>query len=73
MLLWVLLLGPFGILAYYYRWAQFTFLIVMGTIWIYAGGRVGLAVGLAFFTLPAAALFRRAFGGVRWYLALRHE
>jgi hypothetical protein len=63
MLFWVLLLGPFGILAHYYRWARFTFLIIAGLIWIYAGGRVGLIVGLAFFLLPAVALAKRPFRG----------
>lgn len=73
MLLWVLLLGPLGIVAYYYRWARLTFLVVVGSIWIYGGGRVGLIVGLAFFALPAAALARRFLRGIRWYLALRNE
>jgi hypothetical protein len=58
MLLWVLLLGPLGIVAYYYRWARLTFLAAVGVLWIYGGGRVGLIVGLAFFALPAAAIAR---------------
>jgi hypothetical protein len=65
MLFWVLLLGPFGILAYYYRWARFTFLIIAGLILIYAGGGAGLVVGLAFFILPAVAFAKRVFRGVR--------
>jgi hypothetical protein len=65
MLFWVLLLGPFGILAYYYRWARFTFLIIAGLIWIYAGGLGGLIVGLAFFVLPAVAFAKRVFRAVR--------
>jgi hypothetical protein len=56
MLGWALVLGPLGILAYRYRWARAAFFAILGAVFVSAGGRNGVAIGLAFLVLAAAPI-----------------
>jgi hypothetical protein len=44
------------ILAYRYRWARAAFFAILGAVFVSAGGRNGVAIGLAFLVLAAAPI-----------------